>query len=206
MSDTHFQRVLDLAKQKVVLRARDVHAIGSPQSVIQRLAAAGKLKKVGYGLYRLPGQRKSKFKDLEEIAVKVPQAVFCLLTALHFHGLIAYKPGQIWFAKPEGSYTPRIYSPPIKVVMMKDSIYTAGVNTINCNGVELRVFNIAKTIVDCFRYHKRIGLDIALEALKTAQTHNKISAHAIGRYAAICGVAPVMRPYLESVGLAPALK
>lgn len=198
-ADTHTQRVLDLASQKGLLRASDLDAIEAPRVVLTRLAAAGLLDKVGRGLYRLPSHPGSEHEGLATIATKVPQAVFCLLTALQFHELTTQLPRQIWIAMPRGSHVPRIEYPPIKMVQMTGDVYSEGVETVERDGVTLRVYGIAKTVADCFKHRNKIGLDVALEALKDVRAKRKASADDLWRYAKICRVANVMRPYLEVV-------
>ncbi|MBK7249847.1 MAG: AbiEi antitoxin N-terminal domain-containing protein [Gammaproteobacteria bacterium] len=197
--DTHTQRVLDLASQKGLLRASDLDAIKAPRVVLTRLTAAGLLEKIGRGLYRLPNQPVSEHDSLAMVAAKVPQAVFCLLTALQFHGLTTQLPRQIWIAMPRGSHTPRIDYPPIRMVQMTGDAHAAGIEEHLRDGVKLRVYSAAKTIVDCFRHRNKIGLDVALEALKDAWRTRKASADDLWRYAKVCRVANVMRPYMEVV-------
>jgi len=200
LSDTHTQRVLDLVGQKGLLRASDLDAIGAPRIVLTRLSAAGLLDRVGRGLYRLPDAQASEFESLGTIATKVPQAVFCLLTALQFHELTTQLPRQVWIAMPRGSHPPRIDYPPLKMVQFTGEAYAAGVEEVERDGVKLRVYGVAKTVADCFKHRNKIGLDVALEALKDARSRNKASSDDIWRYAKVCRVANVMRPYLESIG------
>jgi len=196
---THTQRVLDLVSQKGLLRPTDLGAIDAPRVVLTRLTAAGRLEKVGRGLYRLPHAHGSEHESLLTVATKVPQAVFCLLTALQFHELTTQLPRQIWIAMPRGSHTPRIDYPPIKMVQFTGEAYTAGVEEVERDGVKLRVYSVAKTLADCFKHRNKIGLDVALEALKDARARSKASAEDIWRNAQVCRVANVMRPYLESI-------
>jgi predicted transcriptional regulator of viral defense system len=197
---SHTQRVLALVSQKELLRASDIEAINAPRIVLSRLTAAGLLEKVGRGLYRLPNTLVSEHESLAAIATKVPQAVFCLLTALQFHELTTQLPRQLWIAMPRGSHTPRIAYPPLKMVQFTGEAFTAGIIEVERDGVKLRVYDVAKTVVDCFKHRNKIGLDVALEALKEARATNKASLDDIWRYAKVCRVANVMRPYLESVG------
>ncbi len=200
LADTHTQRVLDLASRKGLLRASDLGAIEAPRLVLTRLTAAGQLEKVGRGLYRLPGAQASEHESLVAVATKAPQAVFCLLTALQFHELTTQLPRQVWIAMPRGSHAPRIDYPPIKMVQFTGDAYTAGVEEVERDGVKLRVYGVAKTVADCFKHRNKIGLDVALEALKDARARSKASAEDIWRFAKVCRVANVMRPYLESIG------
>jgi len=200
LSSTHTQRVLDLVSQKGLLRSSDLDAICAPRVVLTRLTAAGLLEKVGRGLYRLPDAQVSEFESLGTIATKVPQAVFCLLTALQFHELTTQLPRQIWIAMPRGSHPPRIDYPPVKMAQFTGDAYSAGIEEVERGGVTLRVYSAAKTLADCFKHRNKIGLDVALEALKDARARSKTSVDDIWRFAKICRVANVMRPYLESVG------
>lgn len=200
MPASHTQRVLDLAGQKGLLRAADLDAIEAPRIVLTRMIAAGLLDKVGRGLYRLPGHPASEHEGLATVATKVPQAVFCLLTALQFHELTTQLPRQIWIAMPRGSHVPRIDYPPLRMVQMSGQVYAEGVETVERDGVALRVYGVAKTVADCFKHRNKIGLDVALEALKDARIQRKASADELWRYATVCRVANVMRPYLEAVG------
>ena len=198
-ADTHSQRVLDLASQKGLLRASDLDAIDAPRVVLTRLIAAGLLDRVGRGLYRLPGHPISEHEGLMVVAAKAPQAVFCLLTALQFHGLTTQLPRQVWIAMPRGSHSPRIDYPPIRMVQMAGRAHLSGVEEHLCNEVKVRIYSPAKTVVDCFKHRNKIGLDVALEALKDAWRTRKASADDLWRYAQDCRVATVMRPYMEAV-------
>lgn len=198
--DTHMQRVLALTNQRGLLRASDLDAIHAPRVVLTRLTAAGRLERVGRGLYRLPEAQASEFESLVTVAAKVPQAVFCLLTALQFHELTTQLPRQIWIAMPRGSHVPRLDYPPIKMVQYSGEAHLASVEQVERDGIEVRVYGVAKTVADCFKHRNKIGLDVALEALKDARARNKASVDEIWRYAKICRVANVIRPYLESIG------
>ena len=199
LPDTHAQRVLGLACQKGLLRASDLDAIDAPRVVLTRLTAAGLLERIGRGLYRLPDFHASEHESLVTVATKVPQAVFCLLTALQFHELTTQLPRQVWIAMPRGSHAPRFDYPPIKMVQFTGEAYTAGVVEVERDGVKLRVYDVAKTVADCFKHRNKIGLDVALEALKDVRAKRKATADDLWRYAKVCRVANVMRPYLEAV-------
>lgn len=134
------------------------------------------------------------------VAAKAPQAVFCLLTALQFHGLTTQLPRQIWIAMPRGSHAPRIDWPPIRMVQMTGDAHAAGIEEHLRDCVTLRVYSAAKTVVDCFKHRNKIGLDVALEALKDAWRARKASVDDLWlRYAKVCRVANVMLPYMEVV-------
>jgi predicted transcriptional regulator of viral defense system len=200
LAETHTQRVLDLVSHKGLLRASDLNAINAPRVVLTRLTTAGQLEKIGCGIYRLPDAPGSEHESLATIATKVPHAVFCLLTALQFHELTTQLPRQVWIAMPRGSHTPRLDYPPIKMVQFTGEAHTAGVEEFERDGAKLRVYGVAKTVADCFKHRNKIGLDVALEALKDARARNMATVDDIWRFAKTCRVANVMRPYLESIG------
>lgn len=197
--DTHTNRLLHLVRQKGILRPSDLDEMGVPRVYLTRLTASGQLKKAGRGLYRLPESPLSEHESLVAVAIRVPQAVFCLLTALQFHELTTQLPRQIWIAMLRGSHTPRIDYPPVKMIQFSGEAYAQGIEVHERDQVTLRVYGIAKTIADCFKHRNKIGLDVALEALKDARSRKKVSADDLWRYAKICRVANVMRPYLEAV-------
>ena len=199
MESSHAQRILALAAQKGLLRTRDLSAISVPRVVLTRLTNAGQLEKVGRGVYRLPHGLMSEHESLVTIATRVPSAVFCLLTALQFHELTTQLPRQVWIAMPRGSHTPRIDYPPLKMVQMSDQIYSSGVEEYRHDGALVRVTSVAKTVADCFKHRNKLGLDVALEALKDALRRRKVSVDDLWHHATICRVANVMRPYLEAI-------
>lgn len=195
---TQTQRVLDLLARKGMLRPIDLDAIGVPRVVLTRMRTAGQLEKVGRGLYRLPNQG-TEHESLVAIATWVPQAVFCLLTALQYHELTTQLPRQVWIAMPRGSHTPKIDYPPVKMVQFAGAAYAEGIEVVERDQVKLRVYCVAKTVADCFKHRNKIGLDVALEALKDARAKKKASADDLWHYAKICRVANVMRPYLDAI-------
>ncbi len=198
-TETHTQHVLQLVRQKGWLRASDLTGVGVPRVVLTRMTASGQLERAARGLYRLPDTLGSEHEGLTTIAAKVPQAVICLLSALQFHGLTTQLPRQVWIAMPRGSHTPRIDHPPIRMVQFTGEAYSEGIGIHLRDQVPLRVYSVAKTVADCFKHRNKIGLDVALEALKDAREQKKASADDLWRYAKVCRVANVMRPYLEAL-------
>lgn len=195
---SHTHRVLDLLSQKGMLRPVDLEEVGIPRAVLTRMRIAGQVEKIGRGLYRLPSMG-SENESLAAVATRAPQAVFCLLTALQFHELTTQLPRQVWIAMPRGSHTPKIDYPPVKMVQFAREAYSAGIVQVERDQVKLKVYCPAKTVADCFKHRNRIGLDVALEALKEARAREKATADELWRYAKICRVANVMRPYLEAI-------
>ncbi len=196
---TQKKQMLALAQSKSLLQARDLEPMGIPRIGLTRLVKSGQLVRVGRGVYRLPGGNLSENEGLAEIATRAPQAVICLLTALQFHELTTQLPKEIWIAMPRGSHLPMIDYPPIKMVAVSEEFYSLGVETHMIDGVPVRIYGKAKTVVDCFRFRSKLGIDVAIEALKDA-CEKSVSADEIWRFAKICRVAGVMQPYLEAMG------
>ena len=195
----HTDRLLQLAQQRGLLRSGDLAALGIPRVYLTRLATGGKLVKAGRGLYRLADAPLSENESLTIVAARAPQAVFCLVTALQFHGLTTQLPRQVWIALPQGSHAPRMDYPPVKLIQYTGDAFTQGIEKHRIDQVNIRVYSVAKTVADCFKHRNKIGLDVALGALKDARSHKKASADDLWRYAKICRVANVMCPYLEAV-------
>lgn len=196
---THEQAVLALARQRTLLRARDLAALALPTVVLSRLVTAGKLERVARGIYSLAGRSLSEHRSLAEVALRVPRGVVCLLSALRVHGIGTQAPFEVWLAIPHRSPVPRLDQPAVHAVRMSGPALTEGIERIQVDGVEVPVFNAAKTVADCFKYRNKIGLDVALEALRDGWAQHKLTMDALWHYATIDRVANVMRPYLESV-------
>ena len=191
--------MLALAQHQPLLRARDLSGHGLPTVVLTRLVAAGKLERVARGVYSLPGRAVSEHRSLAEAALRVPKGVVCLLSALRMHGIGTQAPFEVWMAIQPNAPTPRIDQPALRVVRMSGAALTEGVELVEIDGVQVPVFSAAKTVADCFKYRNKIGLDVALEALRDGWQQGKLPMDALWQCATVNRVANVMRPYLESV-------
>jgi predicted transcriptional regulator of viral defense system len=198
-ASTHEQQVLRLASKRTLLRARDVTQLGLPTIALTRLVQAGKLERVARGLYGLPGAAISEHRSLAEVSARVPKGVVCLLSALRVHEIGTQAPHEAWIAIPPHMVSPRLDQPAIRVVRMSDEALAEGVDRLNIDGVDVPVFNAARTIVDCFRFRNKIGLDVALEALRDGWTQRKFTLDDLWRHAKRGRVANVMRPYIEAI-------
>ena len=196
---THEQQVLRLARARKLLRARDVTQQGLPTITLTRLVQAGKLERVARGLYGLPGAAISEHRSLAEVSARVPKGVVCLLSALRVHEIGTQAPFEVWIAIPQHMVTPRLDQPAIRVVRMSDEALADGVDRMNIDGVKVPVFTAARTVVDCFRFRNKIGLDVALEALRDGWSQRKFTLDDLWRHATLGRVANVMRPYIESI-------
>ena len=192
--------VLKLARQKGILRARDLVGQNLSRVTLSRLVSEGRLIQLSRGLYSLPDRVVTEQTNLAEVAIKYPNSVFCLLTALQIHGLTTQSPHQVWLAIDVKARLPRMDYPPLKVVRFSSEALEAGAESVRIDGVvSVLVTSIEKTIVDCFKYRNKIGHDIAIEALQEAWRSKRMSMDKIWEYATICRVSNVMRPYLESL-------
>jgi predicted transcriptional regulator of viral defense system len=196
---THEQKVLRLALARKLLRARDVTQQGLPTIALTRLVQAGKLERVARGLYGLPGAKLSAHRSLAEVSARVPKGVVCLLSALRVHEIGTQSPFEVWIAIPQHMVTPKLDQPAIRVVRMSDAALAEGVDRLNIDGVAVPVFNAARTVVDCFRFRNKIGLDVALEALRDGWSQRKFTIDDLGRHAILGRVVNVMRPYIEAI-------
>ena len=196
---THEQQVLRLARARKLLRARDVAEHGLPTIALTRLVQAGKLQRVARGLYGVPGAKTSEHRSLAEVSARVPKGVVCLLSALRVHEIGTQAPFEVWLAIPQHMATPRLDQPAIRVVRMSDEALAKDVERRDIDGVKVPVFNAARTVVDCFRFRNKIGLDVALEALRDGWRQRKFTMDDLWRHATRGRVANVMRPYIEAI-------
>lgn len=182
-----------------VLRPRDVAASGVSRTQIQRLSDSGKLERVGRGLYVPAGTRITEHHTLVEAASRVPSGVVCLLSALSFHSLTTQSPHEVWLAIDVKARKPRADWPPMRIVRFSGVARTFGVESHAIEGVEVRITSRAKTVADCFKYRNKIGVDVAIEALRGYLGKRGRSMDELQRAAAVCRVGRVIRPYVEAL-------
>lgn len=192
-------RALELAREYGVLRARDLAQYGIAREYLTRLVRDGLLLHIGRGLYMLPDADITEFHSFAEAAKRVPDGIVCLLSALRFHNLTTQAPFEIWLALPPTARRPRVDYPPLRIARFSGQALTEGVEEHTVEEVRVRVYNPAKTVADCFKYRNKIGLDVALEALRETWRARRATMDDLWRYAEVCRVANVMRPYLESL-------
>ena len=196
---THERQVLRLARQRTLLRARDLTELGLPTVTLPRLGQVGKLERAGRGVYSLPGAPISAHRSLAEVSIRVPKGVVCLLSALEVHEIGTQAPFEVWIAIPQHMVSPRLDRPAIRVVRMSDAALADAVDRLKIDGVAVPVFNAARTVVDCFRFRNKIGLDVALEALREGWRLRKFTLDDVWRHAQRGRIANVMRPYIEAI-------
>ncbi len=192
-------QVIELARIKGVLRPRDLQSYSIPREYLRRLTDRGLLEKIGRGLYTLPGADISEMHSLAEVSKRVPRGVICLLSALRFHDLTTQNPFQVWLAIDVDARAPKPDSVPLRIVRFSGPALNSFIEEHNIEGVPIRVYSPAKTVADCFKFRNKIGLDIAIEALKDCWRQRKATIDEIWAAAKICRVTTIIRPYLESI-------
>jgi predicted transcriptional regulator of viral defense system len=193
------ERIIALARRRRFLRPRDLEAQRLPREVLRRLVASGKLERRARGLYALPGTTYSEHETLAAASTRVPGGVICLLSALRFHSLTTQNPSEVWIAIDQKARAPNEPQLPLRVVRFSGDARTEGVEHHVIDGIRVPVYGVAKTVADCFKYRRKIGVDIAIEALRDCWRERKSSVDELWKYAAICRVTNVMRPYLEAI-------
>jgi predicted transcriptional regulator of viral defense system len=196
---SHKDAILEYFKEMKIIRIRDLLARGIDPGALRRMEKQGLVVKVARGMYVEAKTRIDERQRLALVAKKAPQAVLCLLTALRFHEIGTQAPREIWIAINRTAKPPRISHPQLRVFKFSGAALVSGIETHRIAGVEVRVYNAAKTVADCFKYRGKIGGNIAAEALKDALRQRKCTMDDLWRYARICRVSRIMQPYLEAV-------
>lgn len=194
------QRVMALLKsQGGVARPRDLDAIDVSREYLNRLYTEGVLDRPSRGLYVLTDWVPGENQSLIEVAHRVPAGVMCLLTALRFHDLTTESPFEVWLAIAERARKPRLDYPPLRVVRFSALTLRFGVERHRLGGVVVPVYSPAKTVADCFKYRNKIGLEVAIAALRDCYQQRKASMDELWEAAKVCRMSNIMRPYLESL-------
>jgi len=199
MSQTQEERTIEIIKKAGILRPRDLEGHGISRTYLSRLHDRGLVIRIGRGLYMTPDADITEYHTLAEVCKRVPKGVVCLLSALRFHGLTTQNPPKVWIAIGNKAHKPNIDYPSLQLMRFSDSSLKVGVEEHQIEGVSVRVYNPAKTVADCFKYRNKIGVDIAKEALRDCYRLRQCSIDDLWKYAKICRVANVIKPYLESI-------
>jgi predicted transcriptional regulator of viral defense system len=197
--DTHHPQILTLASEHGLIRPRDLAPLGLPRVALTRLVRQGLLTRVGRGLYAHPDRTVSEHASLAEVARKHPQAIVCLLSALRVHNLTTQSPFEVWLAIPNKARAPKLAYPPLRIVRFSGAALTEGIEDHQIDGVTVRVTSVERTVADCFKFRNKIGVDVAMEALREAWMGKRVHMDELWRCATLCRVANVMRPYMESL-------
>src|ERR1700691_2927042 len=193
------QEILRYIGKHGMVRPRDIEDIGLPREYLIRLHRQGKIDRSGRGIYTLSDANVTERHSYAEVAKRVPKSVICLLTALVFHQITTQSPASVWIALRKGARTPVLNSPSPRIVRLSSPSLIEGIENHQVEGVPVRVYSAAKSVADCFKFRNKIGLDVAIEALKDSLRQKKATINEIYRYANICRVSNVIRPYMEAL-------
>lgn len=199
MPKSKADKLRNLAAKRQVITAADAAQLGVPRTYLSRLARRGQLEKLARGLYTSPAFSPSEHASLVEASYRVPKGIICLLSALRFHNLTTQAPREVWMAIGHKAWAPKISSPPVRFMRMSGPALHFGASEHHVSGRVIRVFTPAKTVADCFKFRYKIGLDVAIEALKESRRLKKASIDELWAAAKVCRVSKVIRPYLESL-------
>ena len=186
-------------KQGGMLRTSEAIRLGLHPRTLYAMRDEGVLATVSRGLYRLAELEALTEPDLVTVAVRVPRSVVCLISALAFHDLTSEIPHEVQIALPRNVKAPRLDHPPLRVFRFSGNTYSAGAEERWLDGVKIKIYGLEKTVADCFKFRNKIGIEVAIEALKRCLKRKRGSPKEILKYARICGVERIMRPYLESL-------
>ncbi len=193
------QKIMQYIGKHGMVRPRDIEAIGLPREYLLRLHRQGKLNRSGRGIYTVPHANVTERHSYAEVAKRVPEAVVCLLSALAFHEITTQSPPSVWIALRKGARKPVLPSPSLRIVRLSGPSLTEGIDNHQVEGVPVRVYSAAKTVADCFKFRNKIGLDVAIEALKDCLRQKKATINEVYRYAKICRVSNIIRPNMEAL-------
>ncbi len=175
----------------------DIQRAGFHKATLNALTRSGQIRKVDRGFYRLSSGASLSNPDLVAVSVKAPNAVVCLISALYFHGATDEIPRQVDLAVVEGSRSYRIKYPPVQFYHFSKNTWKAGIEERKMDGYTVRIYSLAKTVVDCFKFRSKVGIDVAHKALKNAVLEKHVAPAEIMRYAKICRVHNIIQPLLE---------
>ena len=198
MSDAKAQ-IMEIARHKGVVRPRDLRRLGLHQEFLSQLVESGQIVRTGRGLYMLAGFDVTERHTLVEAVQVQKNGIVCLLSALNYHGLGTQLPHEVWLSIPLGTWKSTNSDVPITTVVMRSPSYDAGIDVHEIEGVKVPIYNIPKTIADCFKFRSKVGFDVALEALREALNGKRCSSENIRKYAKLNRVDTIMRPYMEAL-------
>jgi predicted transcriptional regulator of viral defense system len=197
VTQTKRERILKLVARKGILRPRDLDQVGISREYLNKLYAEGDLDRPSRGLYVLSDAEPTEARALAEACNRIPNGRVCLLSALQFHELTTQAPFEVWLAIGEKARLPKIDYPPIRISRFSSESLAFGVETHKVEGVTIHVYSPAKTVADCFKYRNKIGIDVAIEALRDCWQQNKATMDDLWKAAKVCRMSNVMRAYLE---------
>jgi predicted transcriptional regulator of viral defense system len=196
----NFQTVIKIfQKHNGVMKSSQLFKLGVQPRILYAMRDNGLVLQEGRGLYRLANEQVWSDPDLAVVSLLIPKGVICLISALYFHQITTQIPHEVYIALPKDSEKPRIKYPPTRFFWISPTPFKAGIEKHKVDNVEIRVYSVAKTIADCFKFRNSIGMDVALEALREGLRQKKATFNEIQRFAQIDRVEKIMQPYLEAL-------
>jgi predicted transcriptional regulator of viral defense system len=193
------EQILTVAKEKGIIRAKDVKQLGISRQSLYYLCEKGLLLRVARGMYMLPDTPITEHHNLATIAKKMPTAVVCLISALNFHEITTQISHEIWIAVPRDIWRSKMDYPTLHYTVLTERPYSFGIQEVKINGVMVKIYNPAKTVADCFKFRNKVGLDVAIEALREVWRSRKATMNELVEAAKVDKVLKIMRPFLESI-------
>lgn len=192
-------KVKELLDQSSMITSAQSVIFGINTKTLSRMVNDGEIQRIARGIYTSSDYLSGAYHSLMEASKLNRNGVICLLSALSFHEIGTQNPSEVWLAIPRGSRIPQINDRPIQITIFSGTAYSSGIEEKTVDGVKIKVYSIAKTIADCFKYRNKIGLDIAIEALKDVVQNKRSTIEDLLHFAGICRVKKIMGPYLESI-------
>jgi predicted transcriptional regulator of viral defense system len=190
---------IEIIRRMGIVRPADLEIFGITRDRLYSLVQKGLVERCGRGIYVARNHALTAEHVLAQAAKLVPSGVLCMLTALRFHGLTTQSPAEVWIALQEKARKPRLDYPRLRIVRFSGAALTEGIEAHSVEGVNIRVYSAAKTVADCFKFRNKIGIDVAVEALRDFSRMHRGGATELARFARICRVTRVMQPYLDAI-------
>lgn len=196
---TKTDRLIDVIQKQGLIRPRDLRKLRIPLDYLDRLHKRGIIERISRGVYAWPGIDLGEHQSLVEAVKQVPKGIICLLSALAYYEIGTQQPHEIWLAIPISAWKPKLDYPQVRIVRFSEEAYSLCVRTQMMNGIKMKIYSPAKTIADCFKYRNKIGIDVAIEALRECWRQKLATMDELWESARVCRMSRVMRPYLESL-------
>ena len=197
--DTQNDIVYRLIEKRKIVRTGELSKAGVHRETIRRMVEAGDIIKIARGLYSSPDYQPTENYSLIEAQKLVAKGVVCLLSALSYHNIGTQNSSEVWMAIPRKTRAPKIDNSPVKIVKFSGEGYRNGIETHIIENNEIKIYNIPKTIADCFKYRNKLGIDVAIEALKDVILNKRTTVDELLKYSEICRVRKIITPYMESL-------
>ena len=191
--------ILKMVRKTGVVRAREIRKAGLHPEYLRKLCKSGQLIRTGRGLYVLADGDFTEHHSLAEACKRVPHGIICLLSALSYHEIGTQNPHEVWMAIDRAMRKPKVDYPPIRIFRFSGVSLREGIEEKKIEGVSVRIYNAAKTVADCFKYRNKVGIDVAIEALKECWRYRRCTIEELVYYARICRVGNIMQPYMEAI-------